>query len=198
MDEKKLGIVFLKGVRICYAQNIFKKSAFKAGQEEKYNAQFIIPKSDKENLKAIQDAISAVAKDKWTSKWENIIKSLKGTTDICLRDGEQKPDREELADAYYVAASNRKKPTTINRDRSEVTAEDDIIYSGCYVNAKIDVYGWEVEGKKQINATLLGVQFVKDGDAFAGGGFVASADEFDDISNTGDADTAADDGSSLY
>ncbi|EOA7521129.1 ssDNA-binding protein, partial [Escherichia coli] len=40
---------------------------------------------------------------------------------------------------------------------------------------------------KRINASLGGVQFLRDGDAFAGGG-VASADDFDDISEGADAE----------
>ena len=182
--------VFLKNVRICYAQNLFKASAFEEGKEPKFNAQFIISKDDTAQVKLMQDAIEAVAKEKWPddSKTKNraagIIKSLKMTEFICLRDGELKPDREELENSYFVAASNKKKPTAIRRDKSEATDAD--IYSGCYVNVKVEVYAFEYNTKKMIPATLLGVQFVKDGDAFAGGAKVADADEFDDISDVGD------------
>ena len=182
--------VFLKNVRICYAQNLFKASAFEEGKEPKFNAQFIISKDDTAQVKLMQDAIEAVAKEKWPddSKTKNraagIIKSLKMTEFICFRDGELKPDREELENSYFVAASNKKKPTAIMRDKTEATEAD--IYSGCYVNAKVEVYAFEYNTKKMIPATLLGVQFVKDGDAFAGGAKVADADEFDDISDVGD------------
>lgn len=183
--------VWLKNVRICFAQNLFKKSAFKAGQEEKYSAQFIIPKEDTAQVKMIQDACLAAAEEAWPKEGVKVIKSVNGTDACCLRDGERQPDREELDGAMYVAASNRKKPTTLLRDKTEATEED--IYSGCYVNVKLDIYGFTVEKtKKGIYAQLMGVQFVKDGDAFAGGAKVADADEFDDISDTG-----ADDGSDL-
>lgn len=182
--------VFLKNVRICYAQNLFKASAFEEGKEPKFNAQFIISKDDTAQVKLMQDAIEAVAKEKWPDdlKTKNraagIIKSLKMTEFICLRDGELKPDREELENSYFVAASNKQKPTAIMRDKTEATEAD--IYSGCYVNVKVEVYAFEYNTKKMIPATLLGVQFVKDGDAFAGGAKVADADEFDDISDVGD------------
>ena len=177
-------------MRICYAQNLFKASAFEEGKEPKFNAQFIISKDDTAQVKLMQDAIEAVAKEKWPddSKTKNraagIIKSLKMTEFICFRDGELKPDREELENSYFVAASNKKKPTAIMRDKTEATEAD--IYSGCYVNVKVEVYAFEYNTKKMIPATLLGVQFVKDGDAFAGGAKVADADEFDDISDVGD------------
>lgn len=41
---------------------------------------------------------------------------------------------------------------------------------------------------KRINASLGGVQFYRDGDAFAGGG-VASEDDFDDVSEGADAES---------
>ncbi|EAA6845047.1 DUF2815 domain-containing protein, partial [Salmonella enterica subsp. enterica] len=41
---------------------------------------------------------------------------------------------------------------------------------------------------KRVNASLSGVQFLRDGDAFTGGQ-PASADEFDDISEGADADS---------
>lgn len=189
--------VFLKNVRICYAQNLFKASSFEDDQDKKFSAQFILPKDDPQ-VKVLQNAITEAAKEKWPDKYQAIIKSLKDTEFLCLRDGEKKPDREELENAFFVAASNRKRPTTINRDRTPVNEEDGIIYSGCYVNAKIDVYAFIYNKKNMIPATLLGVQFVKDGDAFSGGAKTADADEFDDISNTGEADSAADDGSSLF
>lgn len=192
--------VFLKNVRICYAQNLFTPSSAKEGQPKKFNCQVILPKEDTAQIKMVQDAILEVARGEWDKQAETVIKSLKNTDFICLRDGENKPDREEVQGSFFLAASNRKRPTTLNRDRSPVTEEDGIIYSGCYVNIKVEVYAYvEPEMKKKmIPASLLGVQFVKDGDAFAGGAKVASADEFDDISNTGEADSAADDGSSLF
>jgi hypothetical protein len=186
--------VFLKNVRICYAQNLFKATAFKEGQTLKYNAQFVIPRTDTANLKLMEDACLAAAEEAWPKEGIKVIKSIKDTDSCCLRNGEKQPDREELEDAMYVAASNRKRPTTLNRDRTAVTEEDGVIYSGCYVNAKIDVYGFTVEKtKKGVYAELRGVQFVRDGDAFAGGAKVADADAFADISDTG-----ADDSSDLF
>ena len=174
----------LKNVRICYAQNIFKPSAYKEGQDVKYNAQFII--SDPEQLKAAQKVCLDAAEMVWPKMGAKVIKELEGGDFLCLRDGDKKPDREEVAGLHYLAASNRKRPTIINRDRSPVAEEDGIIYSGCTVNAKIEIYGFPMEkGKKGVFATLMGVQFVKDGDAFSGIAKTVSADEFDDIADTG-------------
>ncbi|MDE9571706.1 ssDNA-binding protein, partial [Xenorhabdus bovienii] len=48
------------------------------------------------------------------------------------------------------------------------------------------IFAYDNNGKG-ISASLGGVQFYRDGDAFAGGG-VASVDEFDDLSEGADVD----------
>jgi hypothetical protein len=53
----------------------------------------------------------------------------------------------------------------------------------------VEIWAQDNNYGKRINASLKGVQFVRDGDAFAGGG-AASPDEFEDLS--ADASAAAD------
>ena len=60
-----------------------------------------------------------------------------------------------------------------------MTADDGIVYSGCYVNASIDIYAFDNVGKGN-SAGLRGVQFLRKGDAF-GGGAAADESEFDEI-----------------
>jgi len=71
----------------------------------------------------------------------------------------------------------------LNKDKSPVVEADGVIYSGCYVNAIIDLWAQDNQFGKRINATLLGVQFAYDGDAFASGGSGVSVDDFDDLDN---------------
>lgn len=55
-------------------------------------------------------------------------------------------------------------------------------YSGCYVNAKVQI--WAQKDKYVgVRCTLVSVQFVKDGDAFGGGG-PATADGFEAVEDT--------------
>ncbi len=67
--------------------------------------------------------------------------------------------------------------------------EDGVIYAGCYVNASIEIWAQDNQYGKAIRATLRGVQFFRDGDAFTANN-VAAADEFDDLSVDGDDDLA--------
>ena len=59
-------------------------------------------------------------------------------------------------------------------------------YAGCYVNAVLEFWAQDNKFGKRVNATLMGVQFFRDGDAFSGGG-AASDDDFDDVTSGADA-----------
>jgi hypothetical protein len=102
------------------------------------------------------------------------------TDKVCLHDGNLKAQYAGFEDIMYVSASNKMRPVAVNRDTSPVSAEDGVIYSGCYVNATVELWAQDNKYGKRVNATLLGVQFSKAGDAF-GGGSVGSADDFESI-----------------
>jgi hypothetical protein len=87
----------------------------------------------------------------------------------------------------FVSSRNKTRPLVIDRDKSPLTAQDGRPYAGCFVHASIELWAQDNAYGKRINASLRGVQFFKDGDAFAGGG-AASDDEFDDIAEGATAD----------
>ena len=92
---------------------------------------------------------------------------------------------------YKRQAYNTVRPTVVDRDRSPLTAQDGKPYSGSYVNVIIDVWAQDNSYGKRINAQLQGVQFVRDGEAFSGGGTSADASDFDEIADGADADDLA-------
>ena len=65
-------------------------------------------------------------------------------------------------------------------DRSPLTETDGRPYSGCYVVAIVELWAQDNSWGKRVNATLKGVQFFADGEAFSGG-TPASAGDFDDL-----------------
>ena len=68
---------------------------------------------------------------------------------------------------------------------TDVTEEITVPYSGCYVNGSVEF--WAQDGDNSgMRCSLRAVQFVKDGDAFAGGSKVSN-DEFDALDGA-DAD----------
>lgn len=161
----------LKNVRLSFP-SIFHRSVFD-GQEGKYEATFLIPKSDTETKKILDDAIKAL-----------ISESPKVTVPSdkrCLKDGDDS-EYDGYASNWSLKAANSKRPTVIGRDKAPLTDEDGIVYAGCYVNAVIDFWLQNNKYGKRINANLYGVQFVKDGDPF-GTGPIDVTDDFEDLDN---------------
>lgn len=151
--------------------SVFNKAVFN-GVEGKYEATFLFPKSDTETYEAITNAIEALKKEN---------KGAKVASDkLCIKDGDE-IEYEGYEGMWAVKASNSKRPTVINRDKTPLVEDDDVIYAGCYVNGVIDLWFQNNQYGKRINANLLGLQFVKDGEPFADGAKVASADEFDEL-----------------
>ena len=56
------------------------------------------------------------------------------------------------------------------------------------MNAILDIWAQDNQYGKKVNAQLQGVQFFKDGDAFAGGGKAAAASDFTPIAEGADAE----------
>lgn len=179
-------VVKLKNVRIAFCQNLFKAGAVTAGDKPKFSATFILTGDDPQ-IASIRQAILTVAKEQWKDKAGAVMKTLEATDKVCLRDGDTKAQYEGFEGNMFITASNAAAPIVLDRDRTELTEADGKPYAGCYVNANIDIWAMDNNYGKRICATLKGVQFFRDGDAFVGSA-PASADDFDDLSDTGDDD----------
>lgn len=158
----------LKNVRLSFP-SLFKKAVFD-GKEGKYEATFLIDKSDTKTKEKLDKAI------------ENAIKESKikvPSDKVCLKDGDN-VDYDGYENQWSLKASSNKRPTVINKDKAPIIEEDDVIYAGCYVNAIIDFWVQNNGFGKRINANLKGIQFLKDGDSF-GQGNVDVTEEFDNI-----------------
>lgn len=173
----------LRNVRISYP-HLFEPFAYQGQGKAKYSAKFLIPKSDKEQVQKIVETIKALAAA--TYKDKRVPPSEK----LCLRDGDTTGRAED--EGYWVlSASDDRRPVVVNRDKSPLVAEDEVIYPGCWVNAKVNLWAQDNQYGKRVNANLWGVQFVKDGDRLGGGRKSETPDEmFGDVSDFGD-DTGA-------
>ena len=170
----------LKTVRLSFP-DLFKASSVN-GSEPRFAANFLI-EPDSENAQVVKDTIAQVAKDKWGAKAEAELKKLSASDRTCLHDGDLK-DYDGYEGKLYISASNAVRPLVLDRDaKTHLDSSDGRPYAGCYVNALIDVWAQDNNFGKRINASLRGVQFVKDGDAFSGGG-AATEDEFADLAVT--------------
>ena len=161
--------IIIKNARLSFP-SLFSKASFN-GVEGKYEATLLFPKTDRKTYDAIMDGIEACKKS-------NKLKV--GADKLCIKDGDD-IEYDGYEGMWAVKASNGKRPTVINRDKTPLVEDDEIVYAGCYVNAIIDMWGQNNQYGKRVNANLLGIQFVKDGEPFGDGGKTADADEFDEL-----------------
>lgn len=179
--------VKLSKVRLAFPA-LFEPKAVAGGEGERYSAAFVIEPGSA-NAKALDEAISSVAKEQWKDKAAGILKDLVSKGRVCYKKEPLSKDGEVYAGfegMHSLNASNKARPTVLDADKTPLTEKDGRPYAGCYVNAVLDVWAQDNGFGKRINCTLSGVQFAKDGDAF-GGGRPASVEDFDDVSGS-DAD----------
>lgn len=159
----------LHNVRISFP-SLFRKAVF-SGEETKYEATFLLDKeAQADKIEEIETAIAGMLK--------NNLKGAKLKEDkLCLKDGDD-IEYSGYAGNMSLKASNNKRPKILDRDKSQLTEDDERIYAGCYVNAVVELWAQDNQWGKRINANLLGVQFFKDGEPFADGA-VASDDDFE-------------------
>lgn len=192
----------LNNVRVSFANGLYKASAMEAGQQEKFGADFILQpdsvvlrvNADGSKTKTpLREAELAVATEAWKANAAKVLATLEGSKKS-IRDGDLRVNKagdvyEGYAGNWYVTAKSPTRPLLVDQNRVAVTEEDGTIYSGCYVNAIVELYANTQPTKKGVFAGLKGVQFVKDGDAF-GGSAPAAANEFDVVEGADAADFA--------
>lgn len=178
--------VQLKNVRGAFMSALFEPKTVNGEGKPAFSATFLINPTDPQ-VKTINAAIEAVAKEKWGAKAEAILKQMRAQDKVCLHDGDLKANYEGFPGMLFISARSNSRPLVIDADKTPLTESDGRPYSGCYVNASIELWAQDNNYGKRINAQLRGVQFYKDGDSFAGGGS-AAADEFEDVTEGATAD----------
>ncbi len=176
----------LKNVRAAFLNALFEAKTVNGEGKPAFSATFLLDPADPQ-VKTINAAIEAVAKEKWGAKAEAILKQMRAQDKLCLHDGDLKANYDGFPGNLYVSSRSNTRPLVIDADKSPLAESDGRPYSGCYVNASLELWAQDNNYGKRINAQLRGVQFFKDGDAFAGGG-AASEDEFDDVTEGATAD----------
>jgi hypothetical protein len=178
--------VVLKGVRLAFP-DLWEPKRFEGSDNARYGATFLVEPGSA-NDKVIREAIRSVAKEAYGNKLEVALKHYEGNSaKFCYLDGNMK-EYDGFADMMYLSAHRGEKqgaPLVMDRNKDTLAANSGKPYAGCYVNGSVDIY---VQGGKfpGIRASLLAVQFFKDGDAFAGSR--ANPDDFEDLSEGADAD----------
>jgi hypothetical protein len=177
----------INNARLAFPQ-LFEAKTVNGEGEPAFSAALLIDPKDPQ-IPAIKAAIEEVAREKWGAKAEENMKRIIASDKTALHNGDLKSECEGFQGMLYISARNKTRPLVIDKDKTPLNQVDGKPYAGCYVNASIELWAQDNKYGKRINASLRGIQFVKDGDAFAGGG-TAKDDEFDDIAEgaTAEAD----------
>lgn len=174
----------LKNVRISFPA-LDEPATFGDG-DPAYQAKFII-EPDSAEVKMLDDAIVAVAKDQWKDKADSVLALLKEDKKLCFLHG---PYRNKSGEPYLgfegkfsLSTRAKNQPTVFDQFGNEIKDKRDIkakIYSGCYVHAKVNVWAQDNQYGRRVNASIDGVMFAKEGTAF-GGSTPATAADFKDL-----------------
>lgn len=169
---------------------LWEATQFEAGKgKHRYDASFLVEPGS-ENDKEIRAAIKEAANEAWGEKAKAKVKQLAGDSGkFCYQDGDLKEYDGYAGNWCLTTHRNQDQgaPAIVGRGGKNdvLTAASGKPYAGCYVNATVEI--WAQKGQYPgMRATLIGVQFVEDGDAFAG--TPASADDFDQLDASEDDD----------
>lgn len=170
-------------VRFSYL-HVWEPTAIEEGQDKKYSASLIIPKSDKKTIAEIKKAIENAKEIGKNSKFGGKIPPTLKTP---LRDGdEERPDDENYKDSYFVNANAKTKPGIVDSQAKPILDQDEV-YSGCYGRASITFYAFNTSGNKGIACGLNHLMKLEDGEPLGGRSTAESdfAEYLEEVENFG-------------
>lgn len=130
----------------------------------KFMTNVLIPKEEKETIKAIQQAIEAGKKAAIVSKWGG--KEPK-KLDMPIRDGDVDKEDDVYAGHYFINAKSSTRPGIVDKNKTPIVDEDDI-YSGVWAIVSVTFYGYDVSGNRGVACGLNNVMKFKDGERLGG------------------------------
>lgn len=170
-------LVTKKEVRFSYL-NVFEPRAIVEGGEPKYSVSVLIPKTDKELIGEIQQAVDKameLAKDpifggKMPARWASP-----------LRDGDvDKPDHEEYQGMMFFNCTTKNRPGIVDNDMQPILDPSEFA-SGDYGRVSVNFRAYSQAGNKGVGVYLNNIQKTKSGERF-----VAGATAEDDFGGLGD------------
>ena len=143
------------------------------GGPERYSVSVLIPKDDKETVKAINDAIDAAIEEgiaKFGGKKPN-----KAAIKLPPRDGDTEREDEAYAGHWFINANSKTAPQIVDKAVKPILDRDEV-YSGCYARVSLNFYAFNSNGNKGIACGLGNIQKIRDGESL--GGRSSATDDF--------------------
>lgn len=167
--------------RLSYVHLMEKHSFDGDPANAKYSCAILIPKNQKETVKALNAAIDAARKAAIASKWGG--KDLKDFKSP-LADGDLKDD-ETYAGHYYLNAKCNTRPGVVDRNKAPIVDEEEV-YSGMWAVCSVTFFGFAQIVNKGVSCGLNNVMKFKDDEKL--GGRVSAESDFADIDNEDEDD----------
>ena len=128
---------------------------------ERYSVSVLIPKSDTETVKAINEAIDAAIK-------------------LPLRDGDTERDDEAYKGHYFINANSTTPPQIVDKYVKPILDRNEV-YSGCYARVSLNFYAFNSNGNKGVACGLGNIQKIRDGESL--GGRSSATDDFSTVAD---------------
>lgn len=173
--------VIIGPCRLSYTHVFEKYNPDGDSKNAKYMTNVLIPKSEKETVNAVKQAIEAAKAAGIVSKWGG--KEPK-KLDMPLRDGDDKDD-EVYANTLYVNAKSSTRPGIVDRNKAPIVDEEEI-YSGVWAIVSLTFYPYDTTGNRGVACGLNNIMKFKDDEKL--GGRVSAESDFADIVNVDDED----------
>lgn len=163
--------------RLSYT-HLFEKYGFNGDNSKaKFMTNILIPKDEKETIRALEKAIEAAKKEAIVKTWGG--KDNK-KMESPLHDGDGKDNvGEEYADMFFLNAKTGKRPGIVDRKKVPIVDEEEI-YSGVWAIVSVTFYGFDVSGNRGIACSLNNVMKFKD-DEPLGGSAASPEKDFEDV-----------------
>jgi len=171
------------GIGVLSFPRVFRETAGTNDKGETvYDVQFLIPKSQREDVKALLLAIKEVGEAKWGDNWKKVRAPLRDgdkEKDELTEDGSTKGEKyPERLGHFFINARSTKPVGVYARDRSPILDPNEI-YAGAKAKIAVTFYPYSQSGNHGIGCGLNGVQKIADGESIGGGGKPSVESMFD-------------------
>lgn len=182
--------IIIPEARLAFTEGMWEKRSVDGG-EAQFGVNLIIPPTSPA-VQLITAEENRLAGLHWKDKADAMIQMIRAANGQALKPGALKMKYDGFQGNYFVSANSKVRPTIVDRNGAPLTPSDGRPYAGCYVLAHISLWTMDNKWGQKINANLLGLQFLRDGDAFAGGPAPSAVDDFANLDAAGAPEGMAD------
>jgi hypothetical protein len=179
----KVTVDITTGIGTLSFPRVFKETAGTNDKgETTYDVQFLIPKSDRDSVRAILLAIKKVGEAKWGANWKKVKTPLRDgdkERDELTEDGSTKGEKYPERDGCFFLNARSTKPVGVYDRQRNPILDSDQIYAGVKGKVAVTFYPYSNSGNHGVGCGLNGIQKISDGEPIGGGGKPSVESMFD-------------------